>query len=225
MSAAPSFVVNGEALHNMDVRRTSVIGRASAPLPHKEEEDRIGRFRLVQAEEWKLFPIQRTILEQCSELADTDPSFFAESLCPILTGVYGVSLRALDWLVTNYSRKTGLVVRGESVHRSYRKKLNTWRRRHFDPFQRCASRTRGKVTFIFDDRTYETTIGQLNFISWAHRTGIVDYIRRHINIIERDMAVCAKERRNRVSSGATRTTVQEENIPACIISRGNFTLR
>ena len=109
-------------------------------------------------------------------------------LVPVSTQNAGISLRALDWLVTNFSKKNGLVIPGSkdgdliNVHQEYRGALAFFRRRNFDPFRR-----RLRITYVFEDNTYETTIAQLNFMRWAYDKGILEFARIHRSTIEMDM--------------------------------------
>ena len=156
-------------------------------LPERREDkehafttQEVGIFRLVQPQTWHLYPMQEQILERTSRVATQDESFLRDSLCPLITQELGVSLRALDWLVTNYAKRTGLVVNGVAVHQSYKDHLRTYRRRHFDPFQRVSTGHLGKCTFCYASNVFLTTVGQLNFVLWAHTHGLVEFIRRNI---------------------------------------------
>lgn len=179
----------------------------------------VGIFRLVEPQTWHLYPIQEQILERTSRLAVRDPTFFRDSLCPLITQELGVSLRALDWLVTNYAKRTGLVVNGVAVHQSYKDHLRTYRRRHFDPFQRVVSGNIGKVTFEYAGDTFATTVGQLNFVLWGHSHGLVEYIRDHINDIELDMTAAVRARRANKRRRCTKYYYNAATAPACIRQR------
>ena len=121
-------------------------------------------------------------------------------LVPIITNTDNntrrVSLRALDWLVTNYAKKRpviykvkpqGMPERLVNVYTEYKTLLWKFRRAHFDPFRR-----RHRIRFKLDGVTYSTTVGQLNFMFWASRYGVLDYARAHITDIEHDHAKIVK---------------------------------
>jgi hypothetical protein len=102
-----------------------------------------------------------------------------------------VSLRVLDWLVTNYAKKHAVmytVSRGEghvsfNLHLEYKSQLKAYSKRYFDPFCR-----RDRIVFTTQGATgMRTTVGQLNFFKWAVQNGVVDYACRHARDIERDM--------------------------------------
>jgi hypothetical protein len=115
-----------------------------------------------------------------------------------------LSLRALDWLVTNYSKKENIVLKHPrplaptvNVYDDYQTMLTFWRRKYFDPFRRHQ-----RIYFWWhppgtepcsETVLEETTVGQLNFLHWAETNGIIAYAREHVQEIERDMARCMFE--------------------------------
>ena len=123
-----------------------------------------------------------------------DPTALRE-LSEALHGPRHVSLRVLDWLVTNYSNKNKTVyvtARGEpfNVYTSYKSMLRAHSKRHFDPFCR-----QGKIRFAdADGRPFNTTIGQLNFFRWAIQYGVLAYAREQYQEIERDMLASTQHR-------------------------------
>jgi len=115
---------------------------------------------------------------------------------PIITQQTRISLRILDWLVTNYSKKfnCGYVLNGENfnIHRSYKNQLKSYSKKLFDPFCRreriiIQRKTFKRVEGGDDDNTIVTTVGQLNFFKWAIENKILDYAVKHIDEIEIDM--------------------------------------
>ena len=102
-----------------------------------------------------------------------------------------VSLRILDWLVTNYAKRHNVVYQlvrhGEfnsfNVFVEYKAMLKGYSKRFFDPFCR-----RSRVVFRgADGETLETTVGQLNFFRWAVEHDVVTYAIDHAADIENDM--------------------------------------
>ena len=117
-------------------------------------------------------------------------------LLPVLSKRGILSLRALDWLVTNYSKKKPVVYNVTppncpevvvNMYRSYKTWLWNHKRKNFDPFRRGQ-----RIFFTLDDDTYESTVGQLNFFFWASRYGVLDYAQRHIREIEKDQALSTR---------------------------------
>lgn len=114
----------------------------------------------------------------------------------IIDGKSDVSLRLLDWFVTNYSKKHSTIITNVvdknivhfNVYLSYRSQLKAYSKQQFDPFRR-----RDRITFYYEkDKYIETTIGQLNFFRWVIQNGIFDYIRDHYKEIDQDMVSTQK---------------------------------
>jgi hypothetical protein len=117
-----------------------------------------------------------------------------EAILPILTGKSPVSLRLIDWFVTNYSKKFNIFYLLEDrqfmVHFHYKRELKAYSKRLFDPFcrrERISFQVRGHAPIE------ETTVGQLNFFRWAIEKGVVDYITKNAAAIEKDMNVSFRE--------------------------------
>jgi hypothetical protein len=131
----------------------------------------------------------------------------------IINGESDISLRIVDWFVTNYAKKYYTVYEQTSgtefiqtisrfkVYNDYKLKLKAYSKKRFDPFCRW-----DRVSIPYDNEQYmETTIGQLNFFKWAIENNIVDYIKNNYDTIENDM-----NKRN--STTKRRTPTDEETI-------------
>ena len=102
-------------------------------------------------------------------------TFFTEErvrtiLLPLIDQSSVLSLRTLDWLVVNYSKKNNVVCTTKegklfNIFNGYKISLGVYRRRHFDPFRR-----RERHVFHVDGKRYDTTLGQVNFVHWCART-------------------------------------------------------
>lgn len=107
----------------------------------------------------------------------------------IVNGESNISLRIIDWFVTNYAKKNFIIIHDSTscsrfkVYNDYKLKLKAYSKKNFDPFCRWDRVTIpcGLDTFVI------TTIGQLNFFKWAIENKIVEYIDEHYMIIENDM--------------------------------------
>ncbi len=127
-----------------------------------------------------------------------------ERLLPILTKRSKISLRVLDWFVTNYSKefrtryKITLYGRTKEfyVHDSYKAQLQAFHKKLFDPFCR-----RRRIYFEYSDGyEIETTPGQLNFFRWAIQNNVIDYVCQHIERISFHMSIKNKDRmENRIN--------------------------
>jgi hypothetical protein len=104
-----------------------------------------------------------------------------ETLIQILTKTGGISLRNLEWFITNYSKKTNLMYKTNdgkifSVHCAYKSTLDGYSKKLFDPF--CRS---DKISYKIPGTSDEinTTVAQLNFIKWCIKNGIIEYIKQN----------------------------------------------
>ena len=117
----------------------------------------------------------------------------------IINGESKISLRIVDWFVTNFAKKnytvyelpvyrsgtngTNELTSRFKVYNDYKLKLKAYSKKNFDPFCRWE-----RISIPYDDQKYmETTIGQLNFFKWAIENRIVDYIESNYGAIEDDM--------------------------------------
>jgi hypothetical protein len=124
-----------------------------------------------------------------------------------------ISLRSLDWLITNYSKKRNISymlpgdVRVFNIFTDYKSQLKSFSKRMFDCFKR-----RDRISFELPDGTcIESTIAQLNMFRWAIRYQVLEYCREHLRDIEMDMNRSMKPRdekngkRSQLSQAATQT--------------------
>lgn len=116
------------------------------------------------------------------------PEVIYQTLIPLVSQQSGISLRALDWLVTNYAKKHNIVCTTRdgqlfNIYHGYKVALSHFRRRNFDPFRR-----RVRMPVCVDGTVVcESTVGQCNFLYWADANGVLDYAIEHAKSIEGDM--------------------------------------
>jgi hypothetical protein len=123
----------------------------------------------------------------------TDPAAL-RMLTDVLRNKTKISLRTLDWLVTNYSKKNNIVYgyngRTINVFLEYKGCLKAFSKRSFDPFQR-----RERIEIVDADGTaMQSTTGQLNFFRFAISMGVIKYALSHAGNIEADMLQAIKHR-------------------------------
>ena len=123
-----------------------------------------------------------------------------EKLLSILQGNSEISLRLVDYFVTNYAKKMNTSFTKENrhflVYFNYKRELNAYSKRLFDPFcrrERIQFEARGQTPFV-------TTVGQLNFFRWFIEKEIYDYVLTNRESIEKDMNNTLKEHYSRSNS-------------------------
>lgn len=114
---------------------------------------------------------------------------YMDIMLPIVSGYSVISLRALDWFVTNYSKSKKISYNLRStnscfnVHYNYKAQLKAFNKKFFDPFCRG-----NRIPFFYDEENcIITTIGQLNFFKWAISNDIIHYVSENLKTIEKDM--------------------------------------
>ena len=114
-------------------------------------------------------------------------------LLPIVQGTSKISLRVLDWFVTNFCKKNNIILTNKMgsniiVHMDYKNQLKAYAKIYFDPFCR-----RDRINFIYGKgNELLTTVGQLNFFRWAIENNIIEYTVSNMEIIEKDMNASLK---------------------------------
>lgn len=138
--------------------------------------------------------IQRRIMIRVQQHFTHD--IIATVLIPLLHQTSQVSLRLLDYLVTNFGREKPVYLKHnkqiESIYHLYKRSLQMWKRRNFDPFRRSQRNVNNCITkyiveFQYAGETCTTTIGQLNFILFVYQSGILQYALMNQKIIEQSM--------------------------------------
>ncbi len=151
-----------------------------------------------------------------------------QRLLKILSTDNNISLRSIDWFITNYSKKHNIYYliykksNGESsfdkeddsfrsninVFHSYKSQLKAYSKKQFDPFCR-----RDRILFKIDtDTSVETTVGQLNFFKWAFTNLIIEYIEKHKDMIEEDMNTCLKIQKKQYSDKKTNSRKKRQEL-------------
>ena len=146
-----------------------------------------------------------------------------EELLPILKGESPMSLRLIDYFVTNYSKKynTFYFLSGRQfiVYFQYKRELNAYSKRLFDPFcrrERIMFEARGHEPFV-------TTVGQLNFFRWAIDKGVLKHIAENRDTIERDMNTTLREHYSRSTARTQPTAMSGTSVTSGAASAASAT--
>lgn len=138
-----------------------------------------------------------------------------KKLIDIIEGSYSVSLRLIDWFVTNYSKKNNTIIDKNvdndivqfNVYLSYRSQLKAYSKQQFDPFRR-----RDRMNFFYEKGKHiETTIGQLNFFRWIIVNNILEYIEENNASIDEDMITTQKDNQKK--------RLNDENLKYKLVSK------
>lgn len=134
--------------------------------------------------------------------------FYAEradvaNLIPLLQGTSRVSLRLIDWFVTNFSKRHNVAYIHEGteflVYANYKSQLKAYSKKLFDPFCR-----RERILFeVPGFEAFVTTVGKLNFFRWAIEKNIINYIENHYDEIEKEMNECMRQMPSRSKKSST----------------------
>ena len=127
-------------------------------------------------------------------------------LTNIITQKNTLSLRILDWLVTNYAKKNNIVYKiytssGETnfnIYLDYKNQLKAYSKKYFDPFcrrERIVINTTNLSWTIYDENNklqrenteLITTVGQLNFFKWFIENKVLNFAIENIKLIDKDM--------------------------------------
>jgi hypothetical protein len=133
-------------------------------------------------------------------------------ILPIINQKSNISLRLLDWFVTNYSKKNKTIYKVMkepfNVHLNYKDQLKSYSKKQFDPFCR-----RDRIVYRYNSSNEEitTTVGQLCFFRWAIQHKVLDFVEDYYKTIELDMNISYKQtrkegtRRSPLSINASKT--------------------
>ena len=94
-----------------------------------------------------------------------------------------IKLAMIDFFVTIYAKKHKCFIELPGyeyfyINDEYKNQLKSFTKTLFDPFKRNK-----KMEFSYDDITFTTTVGQLNFLKWALKHGIIKYMKEHYESI------------------------------------------
>jgi hypothetical protein len=135
----------------------------------------------------------------------------------LLQGTSIISLRLIDWFVTNYAKRhnIGYILGGQEfmVYMSYKSQLKAYSKKLFDPFCR-----RERIMFSLPGiEQFITTVGKLNFFRWAIEKNVIEYLKIHRETVEKEMNAHMKQlsrsRSSRNTTGSSADIVNDTNIP------------
>lgn len=139
-----------------------------------------------------------------------------EKILPIINGESKVSLRIIDWFTTNYSKEHYTIIylkndKRIKVYEEYKDMLSSFSKKKFDPF--C----RGPRIFVpyKNNKSIQTTIGQLKFFKWVLENNIIEYILKNYEHIEKDMNSrnsTSKKKKDKTKDSENKTRKHREEL-------------
>jgi len=160
--------------------------------------------QIQSQEQWVLYRLEKFYTN----------STHLEKVKSILDGTSQLSLRLIDWFVTNYAKKYNVAYLTRTqkhviVYLSYKSHLKAYSKKMFDPFCRWK-----RIKF----QNFETTVGQLNFFEWAISDDVLDYLEKNREAVQADMEARlheAKEtspqkKRHELSHSATKSLARHD---------------
>jgi hypothetical protein len=133
-----------------------------------------------------------------------------DEILELLEGTSQISLRLIDWFVTNYAKQHNIsyILNGQEflVYTNYKSQLKAYSKKLFDPFCR-----RERIMFqIPGYPLFQTTVGKLNFFRWAIEKGVLNYIKMNLAKVETAMNANARElqKARKLASASTTGSAQ-----------------
>jgi len=139
----------------------------------------------------------------------------------LLQGTSIISLRLIDWFVTNYAKRhnIGYIIGSQEfmVYMSYKSQLKAYSKKLFDPFCR-----RERIMFSLPGtEQFVTTVGKLNFFRWAIEKNVIEYLKTNRVTVETEMNAHMKQlSRSRSTRNTTNSSTEsvsqdkkEEKVP------------
>lgn len=133
---------------------------------------------------------QNNVLKRClMEFYNRDNNL--EKMLKVINGESRISLRIVDWFVTNYAKELWTTydlqqsdgtTRHFWVFKEYKQMLNSYSKMRFDPFCRW-----NREYIPYGNCQIQTTIGQMNFFKWAIQNNILEFIDENFDSIKNDM--------------------------------------
>jgi len=108
-----------------------------------------------------------------------------------------VKLAMIDYFVTIYAKKNKCFIELPEyeyfyINDEYKNQLKSFTKKLFDPFKRLK-----KIEFQYDDVHMITTVGQLNFLKWALKNNVIQYIEDNYEDIYKEMSKHLEDKKKR----------------------------
>ena len=146
-----------------------------------------------------------------------------EEVIQLLEGTSEISLRLIDWFVTNYAKQNNIsyILNSQEflVYNNYKSQLKAYSKKLFDPFCR-----RERIMFqIPGYPLFQTTVGKLNFFRWAIERGVLNYIKLNLPTIETAMNASARELQKARKAASTASSTSSNTSAVSAVSLTTIT--
>ena len=151
------------------------------------EEDQSEKVSLTVDSPTSLNEYEKFVLKRLNKFYTIDK---IERIKPIINQESDISLRLIDWTLTNYCKKYVIVIRkrnGEivDIYETYKAKLDSYPKNELlDVFKRGS-----RIRFYYSDNEDDyiiTSVKQLNIFKWLLEDEILDYIEKYREQINED---------------------------------------
>lgn len=144
-----------------------------------------------------------------------------EQMLRVINGDSKISLRIVDWFVTNYAKEFWTTydvttsdgsIRRFKVFKEYKQMLNSYSKMRFDPFCRW-----DREYLPYGDHSIQTTIGQMNFFKWALENNIIEFIESNFDKIKADMNTrnSTSKRKQQPNDPSNKTRKKRQELSIC----------
>jgi len=137
---------------------------------------------------------QTTLLLNSLQMFYLNNRDYLELINEIITNKKKIKLAMIDYVVTIYSKRNKSFIELPNdryfINDEYKNQLKSYTKRHFDPFKRHK-----KISFQYDDIEFQTTVGQLNFLKWAIKNQVIQYIEDNFITIDDAMSTHLEEKK------------------------------
>lgn len=139
----------------------------------------------------------------------------------VINGETNISLRIVDWFVTNYAKEYWTTydikdldgnIRHFKVFKEYKQMLNSYSKMRFDPFCRW-----NREYIPYGKCQIQTTIGQMNFFKWAIQNNIIEFIEENFDDIKSDMNTrnSTSKRKQSQTDNTNKTRKKRQELSIC----------
>lgn len=132
-------------------------------------------------------PDVENILLDSLKLYFVNNIYVLEKIYELVENNNKIKLALIDYFVTIYSKKKSICINNTKdenndcefyINDEYKNGLKSFTKKLFDPFKR-----KKKIEFNYNNISFTTTTGQLNFLKWVIENNILTYIEKNFNVI------------------------------------------